>query len=61
MLRDAKAGLVPAGGNQLPHVLEGAAPLTAACPSLKGCAGDGWMSMARDEAKVTVQSHVRDP
>ena len=60
MSRDAKAGLVPAGGNQSLPVLEGAAPLTAACPSLEGRSGDGWMSMARNEAKVTVQSHDRD-
>ena len=34
-----------AGGNQLPAVLEGAAPLTAACPSLEGRSGDGWMRL----------------
>jgi hypothetical protein len=45
LLRDAKAGLVPAGGNQLPPVLEGAAPLTAACPSLEGRAGDEWIRL----------------
>ena len=45
VFRDAKAGLVPAGGNQLPPVLEGAAPLTAACPSLEGRVGDGWMRL----------------
>jgi len=45
MLRDAKAGLVPAGGNQSLPVLEGAAPLTAACPSLEGRSGDGWMRL----------------
>ena len=38
-----KGGASPAGGNQSPPVLEGAAPLTAACPSLEGRVGDGWM------------------
>ena len=42
----AMAGLVPAGGNQLPPVLEGAAPLTAACPSLEGRADAGGGSTA---------------
>lgn len=34
-----------AGGNQSLPVLEGAAPLTAACPSLEGRVGDGWMRL----------------
>jgi hypothetical protein len=40
LVRDAKRGLDPRGGNQLPPVLEGSAPLTAACPSLEGRAGN---------------------
>ena len=38
-----KAHACVRGGNQLPPVLEGAAPLTAACPSLEGRAGVGWV------------------
>jgi hypothetical protein len=59
MLRDAKAGLVPAGGNQLPPVLEGAASLTAACPSLEGRSGDGWMRLPGKRQKATIHSHYR--
>jgi len=33
--------------------------LTAACPSLEGRSGDGWMSKARDEAKATIQTRDR--
>ena len=39
-----RRGASPAGGNQLPPVLEGSSALTAACPSLEGRSGDGWMS-----------------
>jgi hypothetical protein len=49
--RDAKAGLGPAGGNQLPPVLEGAAPLTAACPSLEGRAGNAGIDWPLRKAK----------
>ena len=45
LFRDAKRGLVPRGGNSLPAALDGASPLTAACPSLEGRSGDGWMRL----------------
>ncbi len=61
MFRDAKAGLVPAGGNQSLPVLEGAAPLTAACPSLEGRSGDGWMRLPGKRQRATIQSHDKDP
>jgi hypothetical protein len=51
-----KGGVSPAGGNQLPPVLEGSSPLTAACPSLEGRSGDGWMSCPEKRQEVTVQT-----
>ena len=50
MSRDAKRGLVPRGGNQLPPVLEGSAALTAACPSLEGRAGNAGIDWPLGEA-----------
>src|SRR5690606_10082948 len=60
LFRDAKRGLVPRSGNSSPAALEGASPLTAACPSLEGRSGDGWMSTAWEEARATIQTRDRD-
>ena len=51
-----------AGGNQLPPVLEGAAPLTAACPSLEGRAGVGRVRQpGRGERRDPVPQAMLDP
>jgi hypothetical protein len=50
-LSRCKGGALPAGGNQLPPVLEGSAPLTAACPSLEGRAGNAGIDWPSGEAK----------
>ena len=59
LFRDAKRGLAPRGGNSLPAALDGASPLTAACPSLEGRSGVGWMRFTRKEAKVMIHTHDR--
>jgi hypothetical protein len=60
LFRDAKRGLVPRGGNSLPAALEGASHLTAACPTLEGRAGVGWMSIAQEEESVGDPNRDRD-